>query len=77
MDLKVLRRELEPFGKVEGISRLRVDKVVTERVNVTMVLAPNKNIPSFLTVLDYFTRLYRLEVKNVDDHQTKTNKLPA
>jgi flagellar biosynthesis GTPase FlhF len=53
MDLEVLRRELEPFGKVEGISRLRVDgvyKVVTERVNVTMVLAPNKIIPSFLTI---------------------------
>ena len=53
MDLEVLRRELEPFGKVEGISRLRVDgvyKVVTERVNVTMVLAQNKNIPSFLSV---------------------------
>ena len=35
MELEVLRRELEPFGKVEGISRLRVDGVykVTERVN--------------------------------------------
>ena len=53
MDLEVLRRELEPFGKVEGISRLRVNgvyKVVSERVNATMVLAPNKNITSFLTV---------------------------
>ena len=43
MPLEDLRRELEPFGKVEGMSRFRINesdyKVDTERVTVTMTLA--------------------------------------
>ena len=61
MDFEILHRQLEPFGKVKGISRLRVDgvyKVVTERVNATMVLAPNKNTPSFLAVEGIQFRVY-------------------
>jgi hypothetical protein len=61
MDFEILHRQLEPFGKVKRISRLRVDgvyKVVTARVNATMVLAPNKNTPSFLTLEGRKFRVY-------------------
>ena len=61
MDLEKLRKELEPFGKVERISRLQVDgdyRVTTERVTAIMILAPNKNIPSILAVEGFKLRVF-------------------
>ena len=63
MSLDVLRKELEPFGRVEGMSRFRIDedyKVLTERVTATITLLPSKHIPSFLMVEGRKLRVFYL-----------------